>query len=83
MSGRPPASVPRTRLDHESRGTRGRHWNAPCPPFVLGFDVSGVVTQGQLCPLIDTTVPLAMAAQAHARGETNHATGKIVLSVID
>jgi NADPH:quinone reductase-like Zn-dependent oxidoreductase len=45
--------------------------------------VAALVTQGQLRPLIDTTVALAMAAQAHERGETNRTTGKIVLSVID
>lgn len=45
--------------------------------------VADLVTRGLVRPLIDTTVPLAMAGQAHERGETNSTTGKIVLSVID
>jgi len=45
--------------------------------------IADLVTCGQLRPLIDTAVPLAMAAQAHERGETNRTTGKIVLSILD
>jgi len=41
-----------------------------------------LIIRRELRPLIDTTVPLALAAKAHERGETNRATGKIVLSII-
>ncbi|WP_245714511.1 NADP-dependent oxidoreductase [Micromonospora inyonensis] len=44
--------------------------------------VADLVARGQLRALIDTTLPLGEAAQAHKRGETNSATGKIVLSVV-
>ncbi|MFI6822400.1 NADP-dependent oxidoreductase [Micromonospora sp. NPDC050187] len=44
--------------------------------------IADLVARGRLRALIDTTVPLAEAAQAHKRGETNSATGKVVLSVI-
>ncbi|MFI7648108.1 NADP-dependent oxidoreductase [Micromonospora sp. NPDC049460] len=44
--------------------------------------VADLVARGQLRPLVDTTLPLREAAQAHERGETNSTTGKIVLSVV-
>jgi NADPH:quinone reductase-like Zn-dependent oxidoreductase len=43
--------------------------------------IADLVARGQLRPLIDTNLPLREAARAHERGETNSATGKIVLSV--
>jgi NADPH:quinone reductase-like Zn-dependent oxidoreductase len=45
--------------------------------------IAALVARSQLRPLIDTTVPLAMAAKAHERGETNRTTGKIVLAVVN
>jgi NADPH:quinone reductase-like Zn-dependent oxidoreductase len=44
--------------------------------------IADLVARGRLRALIDTTLPLGEAAQAHKRGETNTATGKIVLSVV-
>ncbi|MER5333642.1 zinc-binding dehydrogenase [Micromonospora sp. NPDC002717] len=44
--------------------------------------IADLVARGQLRPLVDTTLPLREAAQAHERGETNSTTGKIVLSVV-
>jgi NADPH:quinone reductase-like Zn-dependent oxidoreductase len=42
-----------------------------------------LVERGLLTVTIDSTFPLADAAQAHARGETGRAQGKIVLTVRD
>lgn len=39
------------------------------------------LAQGQLKPIIDSTFPLAQAAQAHARMEANENFGKIILTV--
>ncbi|MFG1999043.1 NADP-dependent oxidoreductase [Spirillospora sp. NPDC048911] len=44
-------------------------------------EIAALVAAGRLRAEIDTVVPLAEAAKAHARGETNAATGKIVLTV--
>lgn len=41
----------------------------------------GLVEDGRLRVQIDSVYPLADAAEAHRRGETNQATGKIVLRV--
>ncbi|MBB5834410.1 NADP-dependent oxidoreductase [Kribbella italica] len=43
--------------------------------------ITDLVAQGKLRVEIDSVFPLAEAAAAHRRGETNQATGKIVLSV--
>ena len=65
------------------------------PPFVLGWDVSGVVeadrsgmtaiadlvTQGKLRPVIAGTFPLADAAKAHELGDSGHVAGKLVLTM--
>ncbi|HET9169790.1 MAG TPA: NADP-dependent oxidoreductase [Actinospica sp.] len=42
-----------------------------------------LVEQGKLRVAIDSVFPLAEAAEAHRRSETNRAVGKIVLSVIE
>ena len=39
------------------------------------------VEQGQLKPVIDTTFPLADAAEAHRRMEAGEHVGKIVLTI--
>lgn len=44
-------------------------------------DIVELVGKGELKVAIDSVFPLAEAAEAHRRGETNRATGKIVLSV--
>lgn len=46
-------------------------------------EIAALVESGRLRVEIDTVVPLAEAAKAHERGETNSTTGKIVLSVVD
>ena len=45
--------------------------------------IRDLVAGGRLRPVIDTTLPLAEAAKAHELGETNRATGKIVLTVVE
>lgn len=40
-----------------------------------------LVEAGQLRPIVAATYPLAKAADAHAEGETNRVTGKLVLTV--
>jgi NADPH:quinone reductase-like Zn-dependent oxidoreductase len=44
--------------------------------------ITDLVEQGKLRVEIDSVFPLAEAADAHRRGETNQASGKIVLSVV-
>ncbi|MFH8383979.1 NADP-dependent oxidoreductase [Kitasatospora sp. NPDC018058] len=46
-------------------------------------EISHLVDTGRLRVLVDTTLPLARAAEAHRLGELGRATGKIVLSVTD
>jgi NADPH:quinone reductase-like Zn-dependent oxidoreductase len=43
--------------------------------------LAGLVEEGRLRPTIAGTFPLAEAARAHARGETGHTVGKLVLVV--
>jgi NADPH:quinone reductase-like Zn-dependent oxidoreductase len=43
--------------------------------------IAGLVEAGKLRPTIAGTFPLAEAAKAHARGETGHTAGKLVLVV--
>ncbi|GAA1676779.1 NADP-dependent oxidoreductase [Kribbella yunnanensis] len=43
--------------------------------------ITDLVAQGKLRVAVDSVFPLAEAAAAHRRGETNQASGKIVLSV--
>jgi NADPH:quinone reductase-like Zn-dependent oxidoreductase len=43
--------------------------------------ITDLVAQGKLRVELDSVFPLAEAAEAHRRGETNQATGKIVLGV--
>jgi NADPH:quinone reductase-like Zn-dependent oxidoreductase len=43
--------------------------------------IAGLVTAGQLRPVIADTFPLADAGKAHALGETGHVVGKLVLTV--
>lgn len=45
--------------------------------------IADMVDRNELHVEIDSIYPLAEAARAHERGETNAATGKIVLSVVD
>lgn len=44
--------------------------------------ITDLVEQGKLRVELDSVFPLAEAAEAHRRGETNRATGKIVLRVL-
>ncbi|MFJ6759659.1 MULTISPECIES: NADP-dependent oxidoreductase [unclassified Streptomyces] len=44
-------------------------------------EISALVEQGLLKPLIDTVLPLEQAAKAHEIGELGRTTGKIVLTV--
>ncbi|MGW0840494.1 NADP-dependent oxidoreductase [Streptomyces sp. NPDC002787] len=43
--------------------------------------IAELAEKGQLRALVDATFPLAEAAEAHAHGETDRTTGKIVLTV--
>ena len=43
--------------------------------------VARLIGEGRLKPVIDCRLPLARAAEAHARSEAGHARGKIVLEV--
>jgi NADPH:quinone reductase-like Zn-dependent oxidoreductase len=45
--------------------------------------IRALVEDGRLRPVVDTVAPLAEAAKAHELGETNRATGKIVLTVVE
>jgi len=44
-------------------------------------EIAALAADGRLRAEIDTVLPLEEAAKAHERGETNRATGKIVLTV--
>ncbi|MFI8423491.1 NADP-dependent oxidoreductase [Streptomyces sp. NPDC085479] len=51
-------------------------------PDHLGLrEITALVEQGRLRPVIDTVLPLAEAAKAHELGERGRTTGKIVLTV--
>ncbi|MFF0557822.1 NADP-dependent oxidoreductase [Streptomyces sp. NPDC004266] len=51
-------------------------------PDHLGLrEIAALVERGALRPVVDTVLPLAEAAEAHAIGERGRTTGKIVLSV--
>lgn len=45
--------------------------------------LADLVDEGQLAVTLDAVFPLADAAEAHVRGETGRASGKIVLTVVD
>jgi NADPH:quinone reductase-like Zn-dependent oxidoreductase len=45
--------------------------------------IRALVVDGKLSPTIDTVLPLAEATKGHELGETNRASGKIVLSVVE
>jgi NADPH:quinone reductase-like Zn-dependent oxidoreductase len=45
--------------------------------------IRALVEDGRLTPVVDTVLPLAEAAKAHEFGETDRATGKIVLTVVE
>jgi NADPH:quinone reductase-like Zn-dependent oxidoreductase len=53
------------------------------PDLAALTEIRAMVTDGLLRPVIDTVLPLADAAKAHELGETNRATGKIVLAVVE
>jgi NADPH2:quinone reductase len=44
-------------------------------------ELSALVEQGKLAPLVDTVLPLARVAEAHRRLDSGHGRGKIVLEV--
>ncbi|MFI8369963.1 NADP-dependent oxidoreductase [Streptomyces sp. NPDC085466] len=51
-------------------------------PDHLGLrEITALVEQGRLKPVIDTVLPLAEAAKAHELGERGRTTGKIVLTI--
>ncbi|WP_452833928.1 NADP-dependent oxidoreductase [Streptomyces litmocidini] len=51
-------------------------------PDHLGLrEITALVERGALRPVVDTVLPLAEAAEAHAIGERGRTTGKIVLTV--
>ncbi|MFF7849605.1 NADP-dependent oxidoreductase [Streptomyces sp. NPDC007910] len=51
-------------------------------PDHLGLrELTALVERGELRPVVDTVLPLAEAAKAHAIGEQGRTTGKIVLTV--
>ncbi|WP_225804476.1 NADP-dependent oxidoreductase [Streptomyces sp. NK15101] len=51
-------------------------------PDHLGLrEIAALVERGALRPVVDTVLPLAEAAEAHAIGELGRTTGKIVLTV--
>ena len=45
--------------------------------------IAALVAEGRLRPVIEAELPLAEAAKAHELGETNRASGKIVLTVVE
>ena len=45
--------------------------------------IRAMVEEGRLRPVVDTVLPLSQAAKAHEIGETNRASGKIVLTVVE
>ncbi|GHF45737.1 NADPH:quinone reductase [Streptomyces mashuensis] len=47
------------------------------------LEIAKLVEDGRLRVRVDTTLPLEKAAEAHALGETDRTTGKIVLTVAD
>lgn len=44
-------------------------------------DLAHLINEGKLTPIIEATYPLAAAAEAHTRSETNRVRGKLVLTV--
>ena len=53
-------------------------------PDLVGLTaIRALVIDGRLRSVVDTVLPLADAAKAHELGETNRATGKIVLAVVE
>jgi NADPH:quinone reductase-like Zn-dependent oxidoreductase len=53
-----------------------------CEADRAGMDaLAGLVTRGQLRPVIAGTFPLADAADAHALGDAGHVAGKLVLTM--
>uniref|UniRef100_UPI00210DAB8C NADP-dependent oxidoreductase n=1 Tax=Streptomyces sp. ODS05-4 TaxID=2944939 RepID=UPI00210DAB8C len=45
------------------------------------LEIAALAESGRLRPVVDTVLPLAEAAKAHALGEQGRTTGKIVLTV--
>lgn len=69
------------------RKTFGRLWSRRRFGFIMSkadgaslSEVSAMVVDGRLKPVIDSTFPLARAADAHAKAARGHLRGKIVLT---
>ncbi|MFF1822987.1 zinc-binding dehydrogenase [Kribbella sp. NPDC058245] len=74
----PPA--PETVAEANRRGLRAE-FTLVEPDGLALTAITDLVDQGKLRVEIDSVFPLAEAADAHRRGETNKASGKIVLRV--
>ncbi len=69
------------------RKTFGRLWSGRRFDFIMSKadgeslrEVSAMVADGRLKPVIDSTFPLSRAADAHAKADRGHLRGKIVLT---
>ncbi|MET7280487.1 NADP-dependent oxidoreductase [Kribbella sp. NPDC005582] len=73
--------APEAALEAERRGIKAEF--TLVEPDRLGLTaITDLVEQGKLRVELDSVFPLADAADAHRRGETNQATGKIVLRIL-
>jgi len=53
------------------------------PDLAALTEIRTLVVDGRLRPVVDAELPLAEAAKAHELGESNRASGKIVLKVVE
>jgi len=53
------------------------------PDLAALTEIRALVVDGRLRPVVDAELPLAEAAKAHELGESNRASGKIVLKVVE
>jgi NADPH:quinone reductase-like Zn-dependent oxidoreductase len=67
--------------DASRHGVRGAGIFVQPNPAQLA-ELAGLADAGQLCPIIDTVLPLSEAARAHEMNQTLHTRGKIVLRVV-
>ncbi|MBO2450380.1 NADP-dependent oxidoreductase [Actinomadura barringtoniae] len=67
-------------LDADARGVKWERMLVEPDQYAMR-EIAALAAEGRLRAEIDTVLPLEEAAKAHERGETNRATGKIVLTV--
>lgn len=66
-----------------AHGVRQQFVMALGPMHDMLLTLGDLVEQGRVRPVVDSVLPLAEAAQAHARVEGRHTRGRVVLKVAD